>query len=66
MVEYMFESRKSAFILQEIHRTKKDLMKFVPFSAFLIIPFSEVLLPPYLYFFPNALPTTYIFDDGYP
>jgi LETM1 and EF-hand domain-containing protein 1 len=41
-------------------------MKFVPFSAFLIIPFSEVLLPPYLYFFPNALPTTYIFDDGYP
>lgn len=63
MLEYMFESKKTAFMLSEITRTKKDLFKFIPFSAILLIPFAEVLLPPYLYFFPNALPTTYIFDD---
>lgn len=56
---------KTAFMLSEIHRTKKDLLKFVPFSAFLVIPFAEVLLPPYLYYFPNSLPTTYVFDDQY-
>lgn len=37
--------------------SKTNLLKFLPFSFFVIIPFSEVLLPPYMYLFPNATPS---------
>jgi LETM1 and EF-hand domain-containing protein 1 len=63
MIKNLFIKEKSALTLSEVYRTKKDLMKFVPFSFFLLVPFAELLLPPYLFFFPNSLPTTYIFDD---
>jgi LETM1 and EF-hand domain-containing protein 1 len=33
-----------------------DLLRFVPFSFFLLVPALEILLPVYLYTFPNAKP----------
>jgi LETM1 and EF-hand domain-containing protein 1 len=59
----MFESNKTAEMIEFIESTKKNLLKFVPFSLFIVIPFAEFALPFYLYFFPNAFPTSFIFDD---
>ncbi|KAL6950915.1 hypothetical protein ACO0QE_000197 [Hanseniaspora vineae] len=44
---------------QQLKRTMKDVFRLVPFSAFLIIPFAELLLPFALKIFPNLLPSTY-------
>ncbi|KAM3146520.1 hypothetical protein pb186bvf_001489 [Paramecium bursaria] len=63
MIEHQLSKKKTALQLQEIVRIRNDLLKFIPFSFFLVIPGAELLLPPYLYLFPNAFPTTYLFDD---
>lgn len=34
-----------------------DVIKFIPFSFFIIIPGAEILLPPYLMVFPNSIPS---------
>ncbi|PSR77897.1 LETM1-like protein-domain-containing protein [Coniella lustricola] len=44
---------------RQLQRTVQDLARLVPFSAFLIIPFAELLLPVALKLFPNLLPSTY-------
>ncbi|KNH07129.1 gamma-tubulin complex component 3-like protein [Perkinsela sp. CCAP 1560/4] len=38
---------------------KSDLLRVVPFSIFIIVPFLEFLLPFFLYYFPSLLPSTY-------
>lgn len=38
---------------------QKDLLKFLPFSLFVLIPVGEVFLPVYLYLFPNATPSQF-------
>lgn len=43
----------------QLKRTTKDMIRLVPFSAFVIIPFAELLLPIALKLFPNLLPSTY-------
>lgn len=43
----------------QLKRTMSDIFRLVPFSAFLIIPFAELLLPVALKMFPNLLPSTY-------
>lgn len=43
----------------QLKRTTSDLFRLVPFSAFVIIPFAELLLPIALKIFPNLLPSTY-------
>lgn len=43
----------------QLSRTTGDLFRLVPFSAFIIIPFAELLLPIALKLFPNLLPSTY-------
>lgn len=43
----------------QLKRTMGDIFRLVPFSAFLIIPFAELLLPVALKVFPNLLPSTY-------
>ena len=43
----------------QFRRTAGDLFRMVPFSAFVIIPFMEFLLPVYLFVFPSALPSTF-------
>ncbi|SCU78976.1 LAMI_0A06810g1_1 [Lachancea mirantina] len=44
---------------KQLKRTMGDVFRLVPFSAFLIIPFAELLLPVALKIFPNLLPSTY-------
>lgn len=43
----------------QLKRTTQDMMRLVPFSAFVIVPFAELLLPVALKLFPNLLPSTY-------
>lgn len=43
----------------QFKRTISDVLRLVPFSAFVIIPFAELLLPIALKIFPNLLPSTY-------
>ncbi|ORY55496.1 LETM1-like protein-domain-containing protein [Pseudomassariella vexata] len=44
---------------RQLQRTVQDLGRLVPFSAFIIVPFAEALLPIALKLFPNLLPSTY-------
>ena len=41
----------------------QDMLKMIPFSAFLIIPGAELLLPVYLNIFPNAMPSQFVSGD---
>ncbi|SMN20013.1 similar to Saccharomyces cerevisiae YOL027C MDM38 Mitochondrial protein, forms a complex with Mba1p to facilitate recruitment of mRNA-specific translational activators to ribosomes [Maudiozyma saulgeensis] len=43
----------------QLRRTMGDVFRLVPFSAFVVIPFAELLLPIALKIFPNLLPSTY-------
>lgn len=58
------EGERTAFELRHAKRNTADLLKFIPFSLFIIIPAAELLIPPYLFFFPNAIPSTYMFDTA--
>ncbi|CCG81688.1 MRS7 family protein [Taphrina deformans PYCC 5710] len=44
---------------RQLKRTVQDLVRLVPFSAFVLVPFAELLLPVALKIFPNMLPSTY-------
>ena len=48
---------------RQLERTTSDMIRLVPFSFFIIIPFMEFLLPVALKLFPNMLPST--FQDSY-
>jgi cytochrome bd-type quinol oxidase subunit 2 len=50
-------------VLPQLKRTTQDLLRLVPFSVFVIVPFMEFLLPVALKLFPNMLPST--FEDKY-
>lgn len=41
---------------------KTDVLKMIPFSAFIFIPGGEILLPAYLKLFPNSLPSQFVSD----
>ncbi|CUS21896.1 LAQU0S04e03312g1_1 [Lachancea quebecensis] len=43
----------------QLKRTTQDVVRLVPFSAFVLVPFAELLLPVALKLFPNMLPSTY-------
>ena len=43
-----------------VREVKNDLVKFVPFSFFLIIPGAELLLPPWILIFPNSVPSQFM------
>ncbi|KAK6457554.1 LETM1-like protein-domain-containing protein [Scheffersomyces xylosifermentans] len=43
----------------QLQRTIVDVMRLVPFSMFVLVPFAELLLPIALKMFPNLLPSTY-------
>lgn len=43
----------------QLKRTISDIIRLVPFAAFVLIPFAELLLPIALKIFPNMLPSTY-------
>ncbi|KAK7205613.1 LETM1-like protein-domain-containing protein [Myxozyma melibiosi] len=44
---------------RQLQRTTQDLIRLVPFSVFLIVPFAELLLPIALKLFPGLLPSTF-------
>nr|XP_027204065.1 mitochondrial proton/calcium exchanger protein-like [Dermatophagoides pteronyssinus] len=44
---------------RQLVRTSSDVFRLVPFSVFIIVPFMEILLPVFLKFFPNMLPSTF-------
>lgn len=44
---------------KQLQRTVVDLVRLVPFSMFVLVPFAELLLPVALKLFPNMLPSTY-------
>lgn len=43
----------------QLQRTIVDVIRLVPFSVFILVPFAELLLPVALKLFPNLLPSTY-------
>ena len=43
----------------QLMRTSGDILRLVPFSVFIIVPFMELLLPFALKLFPNMLPSTF-------
>ena len=45
------------FERSKVRQVKKDVIKFIPFSMFLIIPGGELFIPPYLMIFPNSMPS---------
>ncbi|KAG8748895.1 hypothetical protein FRC14_001870, partial [Serendipita sp. 396] len=48
---------------RQLRRTTTDLLRLVPFSVFVIVPFMELLLPVAIKLFPNMLPST--FEDKF-
>lgn len=44
---------------KQLQRTIVDVIRLVPFSMFILVPFAELLLPIALKLFPNLLPSTY-------
>ncbi|GAA5890364.1 hypothetical protein JCM6882_008808 [Rhodosporidiobolus microsporus] len=44
---------------RQLKRTTQDLLRLIPFSVFLVVPFMELLLPVALKLFPNMLPSTF-------
>ncbi|KZP20786.1 LETM1-domain-containing protein [Athelia psychrophila] len=48
---------------RQLKRTTQDILRLVPFSVFLLVPFMELLLPVALKLFPNMLPST--FEDKF-
>ncbi|KAF9544007.1 hypothetical protein EC957_000276 [Mortierella hygrophila] len=48
---------------RQLRRTSRDLLRLIPFSVFIIVPFMEFLLPVALKLFPNMLPST--FEDRF-
>ncbi len=48
----------------KIQQIKMDLIKFIPYSLFLTVPFMELLLPPYLLFLPNSLPSQFLTEKN--
>eukprot|EP01127_Copromyxa_protea_P015343 TRINITY_DN4400_c0_g1_i1.p1 TRINITY_DN4400_c0_g1~~TRINITY_DN4400_c0_g1_i1.p1 ORF type:complete len:641 (-),score=174.32 TRINITY_DN4400_c0_g1_i1:33-1955(-) len=43
--------------------TTSDIMRLIPFSIFVIVPFMELLLPVALKLFPNMMPSTFTTKD---
>ncbi|KAF7968568.1 hypothetical protein HWV62_30111 [Athelia sp. TMB] len=48
---------------RQLKRTTQDILRLVPFSVFIVVPFMELLLPVALKLFPNMLPST--FEDKF-
>ena len=40
------------------------MVKFIPYSVILVVPFAELSLPIILWLYPNAVPSFYLFDTA--
>ena len=45
------------FQTKKVRNVRQDVIKFIPFSFFILIPGAEILLPPFLMVFPNSVPS---------
>lgn len=54
------EINYSLIELKEKRRITMDLLKFIPYTVFLIVPGAELLLPPYMLLFPNSTPSEFL------
>lgn len=54
----------TGYEIAENRRVIIDLVKFIPYSFILIVPFAEALLPVMLWLFPNAVPSFFLFDTA--
>ena len=52
------------FEKQKVKQVRTDVIKFIPFSFFILIPGAEILLPPFLMVFPNSVPSQFIAADA--
>lgn len=43
-----------------MREVKKDFIKFVPFSLFILIPGGELFLPAWIMIFPNSIPSQFV------
>lgn len=59
-VDYEF----TGYELAESQRIKIDMIKFIPYSVILVVPFAELSLPIILWLYPNAVPSFYLFDTA--
>ena len=41
---------------------KSEMIKFIPFSLFLLIPGGELFLPAWVLVFPNSVPSQFVSD----
>ena len=44
----------------KVRQVKIDVIKFIPFSFFILVPGAEILLPPFLVIFPNSVPSQFM------
>lgn len=49
---------------RKVRRVTIDVLKFIPFSFFIIIPGLEFFLPAYLLVFPNSKPSQFISEEN--
>ena len=49
--------------MSRIRQIRRDFIKIVPFTFFMVVPFLELLLPAWLIIFPNAIPSQFIKDE---
>ena len=60
-----YKYRREAFMEgQKVRQVKIDVIKFIPFSFFILIPGAEILLPPFLVIFPNSVPSQFMSDEA--
>lgn len=64
----LYKTKESIYFtgyeLLESQRVKIDMLKFIPYSVILVVPFAELALPIILWLFPNAVPSFYLFDTA--
>lgn len=58
-------SEFTGYEMLESQRVKIDMLKFIPYSFILVVPFAELCLPFLLWLFPNAVPSFFIFDTAW-
>jgi len=48
----------------KMRQVQTDVIKFIPFSFFILIPGAEILLPPFLMVFPNSVPSQFMSKEA--
>jgi len=49
---------------RRLNRIFGDMLKFIPFSLFIIIPGGELFIPAWVLFFPNSIPSQFVSEKS--